>query len=131
MFDVMVRKEGGKLIISAESKLPQPLCLAGGAAGCTVTTAATHRLELDLPPFEVEAPHRLPMPGAQTAFAKILAQTDAGFEMEGLAGSTTEVDVRFVRPPAQISGATLNGGKLTVRFPEGDGYQRTVVRFKW
>ena len=31
----------------------------------------------------------------------------------------------------KVAGATLDGGKLLVRFPAGEGYQRTAVRFTW
>jgi hypothetical protein len=137
-FDLHFLKDHGKLLVNATSAEdatsiePQPLCLASTAAqDCTATTALTHHLELDLPPFEVELPHTLPTPGARTAFAKVLSQSDAGFDIEGQAGSVTELNVRFVRPPARIAGAALKGSKLLVQFPAGEGYKRVTVRFAW
>ena len=134
-FDMRFRKDHGKLLIDASSSEPQPLCLTTSretsGTQCAATTARTHHLELSLPAFEVELPHGLPAPGSPTAFAKILAQSENGFEIEGLAGSVAELEVRFVRTPAQVAGATLEGGKLLVRFPPGDGYQRKAVRFTW
>lgn len=129
-FDVRFRKDHGKLLIDASSSEPQALCLTAGP-DCAATTARTHHLELNLPAFEVNLPHALPPPGSPTVFAKILAQSDNAFEIEGLAGSVAELDVRFVRAPAQVMGATLDRGKLLVRFPAGEGYKRTTVRFTW
>ena len=80
-------------------------------------------------------PHALPPPGSPTAFAKIVAQSEEGFEIEGIGETVAELEVRFNRTPAQIAGATLQPtlerGKLLVRFPAGQGYQRTAVRFTW
>jgi hypothetical protein len=129
-FDIAFRKDRGKLLIDASSQTPQPLCLTAGAA-CTATTDRTHRLELNLPAFEVEVPHALPPQGSPTIYAKILTQSKDGFDIEGLGGSASEVDVRFFQEPLQISGATLNNGKLMVHFPAGEGYQRTKIRFTW
>jgi hypothetical protein len=129
-FDMRFRKDRGKLLIDASSSEPQPLCLTAGV-DCSATTARTHHLELNLPAFEVDLPHALPPPGSPTVFAKILAQSDNTFQIEGLAGSVAELDVRFVRVPAQVAGATLDRGKLLVRFPAGEGYKRTTVRFTW
>ena len=117
--DLLFHKAGGKLVIDASNP---SVCLGEGC---------NHRLELNLPTFEVNLPPALPPPGAPTAFAKILSQSEDGFEIEGPGGSTAELDVRFVRAPAQISGAALAGRKLTVHFPAGEGYQRAAVRFTW
>ena len=129
-FDLRFRKVNGKLLIDASSAEPRPLCLTAGE-DCAAITALTHHLELNLPAFEVNLPHALPPPGSPTVQAKILAQSDNGFEIEGLAGSVVELDIRFVRSPVQVLGATLDRGKLTVRFPAGDGYQRSAVRFTY
>ena len=63
--------------------------------------------------------------------AKILSQSENGFEIEGLGGSTAELDVRFIKAPVQIDGGALSGTKLTVRFPPGEGHRKTTVRFIW
>jgi hypothetical protein len=77
----------------------------------------------------VDPPLVLPPAGSPTVFAKILSQSEDGFEIEGLAGSTVALNVRFVRPPLQVSGASSENGMLIVRFPAGEGYQRATVRF--
>jgi hypothetical protein len=129
-FDIQFRKSKDKLLIDASSADPQPLCLTAGA-DCTPATSRTHHLELNLPAFEIDLPHALPPPGSPTSFAKILSKSETGFEIEGLAGSSVELDIRFVRPPIQVMGAALERGKLIVRFPVGEGYQRMAVRFAY
>jgi hypothetical protein len=129
-FDIQFSKDHGKLVIDVSSSEPRQLCLTAGE-DCSATTARTHRLELNLPAFEVDLPHTLPPAGSPTVSAKILARSEDGFEIEGLAGSVAELDVRFVRTPVQIAGAILAQGKLLVRFAPGDGYQRATVRFTY
>jgi hypothetical protein len=130
VFDVRFRKHHGKLLIDASSVEPQMLCLTAGQ-DCEAKMARTHHLELNLPAFEIDLPQTLPPVGSPTVFAKILTQSENGFQIEGLAGSVAEVDVRFARPPSQISGASLDHEKLTVRFPAGEGYQRVTVQFTY
>ena len=115
-------------MVDVTSRQPQLLCLM---AGCTPVSATTHHAEMNLANFEVEVPHRLPSPGASTAFAKILTRSDDGFEVEGVGGSKAELDVRFVNRPQQVQGAVLEGSKLFVAFSQGVGYQRVRVRFRW
>jgi glycogen debranching enzyme len=129
-FDLTFRKQEGKLIVEAASGEPQLLCLTARGE-CSATSSRTHVLELNLPAFEVYVPHALPPAGSLTLGAKILAQSSDGFEVEGPAGSTSELDIRFARNPARTEGGALQGKKLTVRFPAGEGYQRTSVRFIW
>jgi hypothetical protein len=129
--DLHFHKQGGKLLIEATTSTAQPLCLTNGTGECPTTTAAVHRLELNLPPFEVNLPPTLPTPGARTASPKIVLQSDFGFEIEGNGGSSVALDVRFAHAPTRIDGATLANGKLTVHFPPGSGYQPAAVRFHW
>jgi hypothetical protein len=130
VFDVHFRKHLGKLLIEASSAEPQTLCLTADA-DCDAKIARTHDLELNLPELEVYVPHKLPPAGSATILPKILSQSENGFEIEGLAGSVAELDVRFARSPSQVSGATLDHEKLIVQFPTGVGYQRTTVRFTY
>ncbi len=129
-FDVSFRRENNKLTVEASSSDAQLLCLTGGA-DCVPASARTHRIELNLPAFEVAVPHSLPVAGSPTMFAKILSQSESEFIVEGQAGTAADIDIRFRRPPIQISGAILQGGKVLVGFPKGSGYQRVTVRFQW
>jgi hypothetical protein len=52
-------------------------------------------------------------------------------EFEAPGGSECGLPVRFNRPGVRVSGAELAGSNLRVRFPAGDGYQRTSVTFTW
>ncbi len=130
VFDLAFRRDGGKLSVEASSAAPQLLCLDGGS-GCDPTRAATHRIEMDLPRFEVALEQDLPQPGSQTALPKIIGQSLDGFDIEGIGGSTARVTVWFQRVPSRTSGAVLENGKLTIRFPAGEGYQSTRVGFVW
>jgi len=108
--DVHFKKDGAKLIVES---------------------SGAPRVELPLPPFEVNVPAALPAPGAPTSFPKILTQSENSFDIEGIGGTTAELDVRFIKAPIQINGATLAGRKLMVHFPPGEGYRRTSVKFTW
>jgi hypothetical protein len=120
-FDLQFRKQGDRLLIQASSLDPQPLCL----------TAGVDCVELSLPPFQVDTLQALPPAGSPTVQAKILSASENGFEIEGLAGSTVALNARFVRTPVQVSRASFEKAILTVRFPAGEGYQRTTVRFTY
>jgi hypothetical protein len=130
MFDLTYRKRGGRMLVDASSNEPQLLCLTDGAE-CKPTRDRTHHFEQDLPPFEVELPHRLPEAGAQTTFAKIIGTTGDSIEIEGLGGRTASLSVRFTKQPSRVAGATLADGVLSVRFADGSGYQRGSIRFFW
>ena len=129
-FDLTFRRENGRMIVEASSAAPQQLCLTSGP-DCTPVQARTHRLEVALPAFEIGLPAEIPAPGAATTGPKLLAQSDDGFELEGLGGTVARVDVRFGRRPAKIDGATLENGRLLVRFPGDVSYHRMQVRFSW
>ncbi len=123
VWDLTFQKKGRRLEIDAASESHEPICLTTGP-DCA---APTRHIEMELPPFEVDAPHELPAPGAETSQAKILSQSANGFEIEGLGGSTAALDVRFGRAPGRITGASLKDGKLIVHFPPGNGYVRMKV----
>jgi hypothetical protein len=63
--------------------------------------------------------------------APVVAQSADGFDIEGVDGSVADVDVRFLRMPARVTGASSEGGKLVVRLPAGEGYRRVNVSFSW
>jgi glycogen debranching enzyme len=130
LFDVAFQRVGGKLRVEASSPAAQVLCIDAGN-GCSPSQATVHRIDLDLPLFEIALEQDLPPPGGRTAFPKILSQSSDGFDIEGIGGSTAQVSVRFARPPIRIQGAALKDGKLAVRFPDGEGYRRTSVHFSW
>jgi glycogen debranching enzyme len=100
-----------------------------------------------LPSIEVEVPHGLPLPGERTSQMKVLAET-AGphslkLELEADAGSVVELKVRrnATRLDVHAEGAELITAErsavgssldsLTVKFPEGTGYQQQTVMLHW
>ena len=125
-FDVSFKRVGAKMVVEASGE--GPLCLTTAGQECV---GSARRIEVDLPAFEVEVPHRLPLPGSVTTFPKILSKSESGFDMEAAGGSLVTLDVRFLRPPVRTDGATLKDGKLQVPVPAGAGYQRVSVRFMW
>jgi len=84
----------------------------------------------NLPAVEVEVPHQLPLPGAQTAGLKVVHQTDAELVLEAPGGSLWELPARVNRAGVRVSGAELVGRILRVRFPEGTGYQQVTLRYE-
>jgi HSP20 family molecular chaperone IbpA len=52
-------------------------------------------------------------------------------ELEAPGGSEVRLGVRINRNGVRVSGAELAGATMRVRFPAGDGYQRTSVVFTW
>jgi hypothetical protein len=44
---------------------------------------------------------------------------------------TYDVPVRLNRTGLSAKGAALQGGRLRLKFPEGDGYKRVNVEFAW
>jgi HSP20 family molecular chaperone IbpA len=52
-------------------------------------------------------------------------------ELEAPGGSEVRLAVRVNRNGVKVSGAELAGTTMRVKFPAGDGYQRTSVVFTW
>jgi hypothetical protein len=94
-----------------------------------------HELTLDLPPAEIGIPHALPLAGARTRQLKVTGERvsadRAAFTLEAPGGTVTELPLRINRLGFRLTGAVITSGKLRVRFPEGEGYQRAVVTFTW
>jgi len=52
-------------------------------------------------------------------------------DFEAPASSEHVLPVRLNRQGVRIAGAQLEDGKLRLRIPAGEGYQRTSVTFTW
>ena len=123
----------------AQSVTPQCVCLVASTAArdteCRAAAATEHRLELPLPSVEVEFPHGLPLPGAQTSMAKVVAERrlPAAYilELEGPAESSLELPLRLNISRVQVRGAKLTRNRLHIRFPQGASYRRVSVQFSW
>ncbi len=130
--DLEFRREGDAMIVRASSS---SIKLAGAKNG---------ELRIPLPAVEVGIPHGLPLPGAETQQLKVLDQKEdahsLAVELEGQGGSIYELPLRWNRARGTVhaEGASLSLpenhsglGKLTVRFPQGAGYQKQTVRITW
>jgi len=100
-----------------------------------VADVAGRKQEFALPTVEIEPPHALPEPGAPTRQPKVISQSyeprAATFEIDGQGSETAEFFLRLNRRNLQLTGATMKGNRLTVKFPDGPGYQHRTVRFSW
>ena len=137
--EVEMRREAGRLLIQASSAVSEVVCLAAQDApreeSCRAPAAVMHKLALPLPPVELGLEHRLPLAGSRTAELKVLDERasanrlDVALEAPG--GSAWNLPLRLNRPNVRVEGAAIVGGRLHVRFPAGDGYQRQAVAFVW
>jgi glycogen debranching enzyme len=99
-----------------------------------------------LPAVEVAVPHGLPLPGARTAQMKMLSEVAEAhslkLELEAEAGATVELMIRrnMAKLNLHVDGGTMvdtaagkGAGleKLMVKFPQGTGYQQSVVTLSW
>jgi hypothetical protein len=98
-------------------------------------------LSIPLPAVEVGMPYgadgALPLPGSATKTMKVLDEEQKAHQivltLEAQGGSTQEFYVRSNGDKLRVvaEGATLRETALSVKFPEGSGYQRTTVTLRW
>jgi len=126
---------GTKLRVQAKTTSGPEVRLASGR---NRSAAAGRMLELDLPPVEVAIPHGLPLPGSRTAQMKVLKESNGErnltLELEGTSGSTATLKLRKNQPKlnVQVQGGTMiDAERLQIRFPDGDGYQRSKLVLSW
>jgi glycogen debranching enzyme len=137
--DLEFTREAGRLTVRARSVSAEVVCLiplsAAPGQPCRAAAATTHELVLPLPEVELALPVELPLPGSRTEQLKVLDERRAPnrFEVdfEGRGGSEHLLPLRLNRQGVRAAGAQLEGGKLRLRIPAGEGYQRTSVTFTW
>jgi hypothetical protein len=137
--DLEFTRESGRLMVRARSASAEVVCLvernAEPGQPCRAAPAATHELVLPLPEVELSLPAELPLPGSRTEQLKVLDERrtanrlEVDFEAPG--GSQYLLPIRLNHPGVRAAGAQLEGGKLRLRIPAGEGYQRTSVSFTW
>ena len=75
VLDLEFSRANGQVVIIGRSPTNQQLCLAASSQpvnqDCQPAPATEYRVEVPLPPVEVEIPHGLPAPGSQTEQWKI------------------------------------------------------------
>jgi glycogen debranching enzyme len=133
-FDLHMARAGGQLEITLRPREAAPPCLTSPAQIRPVPCGASS-LQVSLPAVEVEQPTGLPLPGAATSQAKVLSRTIAAkeltVEMAGPGGATVELKYRFNQPGVSVEGATILNDRIRAVFPNGAGYQRKVLTFRW
>ena len=105
------------------------------------TSNGGRELSVPLPAVEVGMTYgsdgALPLPGSPTEAMKVLREEHKPRQivmtLEAQGGTTQELYVRSNAEKVHIvaQGATLLGTALSLKFPEGNGYQRTTVTLQW
>jgi hypothetical protein len=131
-FDLTLNRAGGKLVVEARPREGSAPCLTAAAGA---QAACSSRLEIALPAVELEQPVTLPLPGAVTSRMKVISQArtehQLTLEAEGPGTSSAELLFRFHSAGVKVSGATVEGERIHIRFPGGTGYQRQTITFSW
>lgn len=137
--ELSMRRHDGELVIEAHAKDGQSLCLCGGdKQGCKQAATSRAVAAVRLHPVEVGIMNSVPSPGAQTQQIKVLeerySQNSLSLVFEAPGKSVHEVDLRLnstKKPNLRVSGAVLQGNRLRILFPDGDGYQKQTVNISW
>jgi glycogen debranching enzyme len=137
-FDRVGRQEMRVVLLPRQSS--STIKLASTEAGA-MTSKGGRELAVPLAAIEVGmaygADAALPLPGSATAAMKVLGEDRQPHQivltLEAQGGTTQELYVRRNEEKLRIAvqGATLRGSALTVKLPEGSGYQQTTVTLKW
>ncbi len=123
--------------MQAKARGAEGFCLRSSTGRDTPckSTADSQTLRLPLPPVELSVPTATPEQGARTEQLKIVS-TESGAQQatmvfEGLGSTSFDLPIRLNRPRVSARGAEISGGKLRLRFPEGNGYQSKTITFTW
>jgi hypothetical protein len=105
------------------------VCLSTGHGSCGQS------VNVPASPVEVTIPTALPPQGSKTGQLKVLDEhitaRDATFTFAAQAGSIYDLPVRLNHIEPKVTGGELEGGKLHIQFPPGQGYQQQTVAFVW
>ena len=55
----------------------------------------------------------------------------AAITFAGWGNTSYDLSIRLNRPHVSVRGAEMSGGKLYLRFPDGNGYQSKIATFHW
>ena len=124
-----MRRVGQELRIQA---MPQSVCLARSPSE---HVACSHLLNIPLPAVELAMPADLPEPGSVTrqlkAIEENVGERSATFTFEAQGGSVHHLALRLNRTGIKVDGAKINGSRLDLQFPEGQGYVKKTITFQW
>jgi glycogen debranching enzyme len=140
LVEISYTRQGGKLIVQAKSNGSEGFCLqnsmhSGSESACTSAGGHPEPLQLPLLPVELSVPTVLPEQGSTTAQLKVMNEEfgsrQATIAFEGMGNSSFDLPLRLNRPHISAQGAEIQGGKLHLQFPDGNGYQGKTVTFTW
>ncbi len=124
--EVEMVREHGHLRVSATGAQAFKLC--GSAASCLSARETTSpSMTSALPAVEIGLPHEAPAPGSPTTQLKAVAQSERSITLAAPGGSSYTLPLRLNRAGVKIAGGVVEGGRLKVAFPAGDGYQRVTL----
>lgn len=136
--DLEYHRQADHLTVRARMTKPEVLCLTqqnGPDKPCAAAAAREATMSIPLPVVEIATPARLPEQGAQTHQLKVieesLSEHKAVYRFAAAGGARYDLPVRLNRPGVSAQGAELNGGRMSLQFPNGEGYQSTTVTFSW
>jgi hypothetical protein len=135
--DISYQRQGPMLLVQAKARGTEAFCLSGPNGGDTSchSTDGGQTLRLPLPPVELSVPALTPEQGATTQQLKVtnaeIGAQQATIVFTVLGDASFDLPVRLNRPHVSVRGAEITGGKLRLRFPEGNGYQDKTVTFTW
>jgi glycogen debranching enzyme len=128
---------GRELVVQVKTMSGVPVRLIGAVGQARVAKDGSS-VAFPLPAVEVEAPHRLPLPGARTAQMKVLSETQSSgslrLELEAASGSTVGLRVRRngAKLAVRAEGGTMTADdRVRVSFPAGEGYRQQVLILSW
>jgi glycogen debranching enzyme len=139
------QREARGLVVKVNT-LSGPVVRLASAVKDSRVSADGSSVVFALPAVEVAVPHGLPLPGARTSQMKVLSEVSAAhslkLEFEAEAGTVVELSVRrnVAKLALHVEGGTIVGAaagkgagleKLVVKFPQGTGYQQSVVTLSW
>lgn len=140
LYTVEMRRQAGKLVITATSPSATTLCLnPDSSTTCTNSPAREHKTVIALPAIEVELPDMgLPEAGSDTQQPRIIEEVYSDHRIdltaEGVGGSLFELLVRHNIPGVKLQ---VNGGeivtaeKLQIRFQDSPSWVRKNVVLTW
>ena len=142
MLDMLYTRRGGELEVVLKSAEPQVVCVDTEAGfddvDCKEAAAPTHMVRIKLPGVEVGMKDEQLRPGERTQELKVVSEVygarELQLKLESPGGTRKELPLRLNGIPTnavRVDGARVEGGRLVVEFPAGDGYQSRQVTIRW
>jgi glycogen debranching enzyme len=142
MLDVSFARRGADLEVLVKSETPEVICLdtqaAFNDADCKERPTPTHTVRIGLPAVEVGMPYDQPAQGNRTRAMKVMEESygarELKLDVESPGGTRKELPLRLngIQASAvRVDGARVEGGRLVVQFPSGNGYTSQQVTIRW